>query len=282
MRGTTIGKLAVMVAVVAIATSAQAAALDYDAISVAAGSMESIFGTKVAELDAKAYGYSFGGFDDSHRNFNVISSVYVATQAVTINTGDGGTISLSPGDYTFAYTLDYSQQLGGFGQSPVNDFQLLRTVDDQYINMVSNPGPNMAIDQILSGGYNTAAGYAGLTTPPDDISTELVEIPLFEYAEVQFSWPNDGQANPGEMGMVFLFCRNVQVWQVGWGSENGQYVDSVPQRFAIGETGEGGDIFGGGDRASYIPVLVPVVPEPASGLILLMGVSSYFFKKRRQ
>ena len=281
MRGMQLRKLVVIVAVLSVSMIAQATDYDYTGYDPGAP-LEGVFGTKIAELNARDYGYSFGGFNDNHRNFNLISQVFVATQAVTIGTGVGGQqIQLSPGDYTFAYTLDYSQQFGGLVQSPVNDFQLFRKVDDQYIDFVSNPGPNIALESIQAGGYNTGVGFTGTTDPIDGISSISTVFPGFETGEVQFSWPNDGQADPNTMAMVFLFCSDVQVWQMGWGSENGGSLATMAERFAIGDTYEGGNIFGAGGEASYIPVLIPVIPEPTSSLILLLGMSPLLKWRRK-
>ena len=115
----------------------------------------------------------------------------------------------------------------------------------------SNPGPNIALESIQAGGYNTGVGFTGTTDPIDGISSISTVFPGFETGEVQFSWPNDGQADPNTMAMVFLFCSDVQVWQMGWGSENGGSLATMAERFAIGDTYEGGNIFGAGGEASY-------------------------------
>ena len=270
----------------------QGAVVDYDfdftAKSTPEGSLEATFGTKVAELDAVAYGFDFSGGDPEHglRNLNIISQVFVATQQVTIGTGvNGMEIELQPGDYTFAYTLDYSNAFGFLGNSAVRDLQLARNV---ALGGTSNPGQMMALGEVIAGGYNTDPGYgaAGAGTPPlqdypAGFSGTIWDLgPTFLTGKVEYDWGSD-DVMPETKSMVFMFASsNVSVWQVGWGSENGEGKSLLAERQAIGDTGEGGSVIGGGSTVpGNIPVLVPVIPEPVS-LVSFLLIGNIFFLTR--
>jgi hypothetical protein len=237
--------------------------------------METIFGPKVAELDAKAYGFDFGGGLDPYRNLNIISQVFKAEEEVTIGIGEGGeNIVIPEGGYTYAYTLDYSAAGGLEDGSNVNDFQLYRVILDNVFNGISNPGPFVALDQVIGGAYNTAPEFNGPAFEPYDdgfTGQELDYVPYgtdFQSSEAEFSWPGDDQVRPGTKAMALMFCTPVvQDMQIGW--------DSVE-----GDTGEGGNVIGGGAELKGIPVLVPVIPEPGSVLLLAMG-ATWLLRRRR-
>ena len=263
---------------------------DYAPKSTPEGSLEATFGTKVAELNAVTYGFDFSGGDPEHglRNLNIISQVFVATQNVTVGTGvNGMEIELQPGDYTFAYTLDYSNLSGFVGNSAVGDFQLARTV---VSGGISNPGEMIAFGEIIAGGYNTDPGFgqAGAGTPPlqdypAGFSGTLWDFgPALLAGKAQYNWGSD-DVMPDTKAMVFMFATsNVSVWQVGWGSENGQGKETLAERQAIGNTGEGGSVLGGGSTVpGDIPVLVPVIPEPAS-LVSFLLIGNIFLLTRRR
>ena len=192
--GLVLRRLAILVAVVGLATQAHATNTEYDftGYAVSSGDMVTVLGTKVAELDAAAYGYDFGAFNETFRNLNIITEVYQATQTVVIGVGEGGNpITLNPGDYTFAYRLDYSPIPGVGLNSPVNDFQLFRVVDDQFFNFLSNPGPNIAFGELAAGAYNTDAEFgAGAGTPsfeayPAGVTGEELGFAGFVTGEVE-------------------------------------------------------------------------------------------------
>ena len=282
------GALAAVLALCA-GGAALADSIDFTGYAVGSPDLEATLGPKVAELDAVAYGFSFGAVGlDPYRNLNIISQVYQADHAVVVGTGVNGTeISLQPGDLTFAYTLDYSVLSDGVGNSPVNDFQLYRVIDDQYFNMVSNPGPWMALDAIIAGAYNTAAEFGGgAGTPafepyPNGLTCEEIDAVGFQTDEVEFAWPTDDQVDPGMKAMVFMFLpANTGIWQIGWGSADGLGVDDLSARQLIGETGEGGNVVGGGSRVKGIPILVPV-PEPVSMVVLTLGAMACLLRRRR-
>lgn len=238
---------------------------DYTGYSAPSASLETLLGTKIAELDAAGVGFNFGGPLDPLRNLNVISQVFVADQAVNIGTGvNGSTIALQPGDYTFAYTLDYTGQIPGGGNSPINDFQLYQVIIDEVFATpwIHNPAPWVALDHVMAAGYNTAAEYNSpvLEGYPYGATGEQTDYIPFQYnfqsSEVEFAWPAGGEVQPGGKAMVFLFARDVTYMQIG-----------VPD----GSSGEGGNILGSGTGIKNFPVLVPIVPEPASLLMLAMG-----------
>ncbi len=286
-------KLVSLMVVLALSAVAQGALIDYDfaGYSVSEASMEATFGTKVAELNAKTYGFDFSGGNPEHgfRNLNIISQVYVATQAVNVGTGvDGTPINLQPGDYTFAYTLDYSQLFYGFmyPNSAVSDLQLARIA---ALGPTSNPGEMIAFDAIVAGGYNTNSDFGGgsgtppLQAPPAGFSGELLDFgPTFLTGKVEYDW-GSSVVMPGDKAMVMIFVSgDVDVWQVGWGSENGHGKSTLSERQAIGDTGEGGSVIGGGQTVpGNIPVLVPVVPEPVSMSALVFGSIVILTKRRR-
>ncbi len=267
---------------------AGAAAFDFTGYDVTSANLEAVLGTKVAELDAKAYGFSFGAFDGVFRNLNIITQVFRTEQAVTIGTGENGTeIALEPGGYTFVYTLDYTTLSGGLPNSTVNDFQMFRLVDDQIINHISNPGEPMAFNKVLGGAYNTNAEFGGGSgTPSFELypagltGTETIMVG-FESYKLEYAWPNGGQVAPGTKAMVFLFTSpETHIWQLGWGSQNGQDLPTLAERQAVGLTGEGGNVVGGGGGVNGIPMYMPVAPEPACLLGLLFGGVG-LLKKRR-
>jgi len=245
---------------------------DYTGYSAPSASLETLLGTKIAELDAAGVGYNFGGPLDPFRNLNVISQVFRADQAVTIGTGvNGSTIALQPGDLTFAYTLDYTGTIPGGGESPINDFQLYRViVDEVFANPpIHNPGPFVALDRVLGAGYNTAPEYNTPIFEPYPTGTtgeEVNYVPTYQFqtSEVEFAWPAGGEVQPGSKAMVFLFARDVTYMQIG-----------VPG----GDSGEGGNVLGSGSGQKSFPVLVPIVPEPASALLLTVG--GVFLVRRR-
>jgi len=266
---------AVAVAVAVLCQATQAAVLyDYGGKDVAPAAMEPVFGTKVARLDAKVYGFDFlfegPGSDifSGFRNLNVISEVFVAATEIQITPDGGSTITLPAGTRTFAYTLDYSQLDGFGGDSAIHGFQLLRTV---LTPSVSNPGPAMALGEIILGGYNTNSAF---DTPAMDAMTgDALEIPgMVSTQKVEYQWELD-TIDPGTKAMVLMFASpDVQVWQVGWGSQDGQSVPTMAARVAIGPTGEGGSTVGGGQAiGDSIPVLIPVIPEPAALSLLAIG-----------
>jgi hypothetical protein len=267
---------------------------EYTDVSAASGSMESVFGTKVAELDASAYGFNFlfrrdgmgVGYDDpfhGHRNLNVITEVFVATQAISLGTGSGGSpIELQPGDYTFAYTLDYATVDNIFPDSAVRDFQILRTLLG-VSPPVANPGPNMAMGAISAGAYNTNLefGNGAGTAPIQSMAGEALDFGVFVADSVEYDW-GANLVNPQSKAMVLMFTSpDVQVWQVGWGSQGGQSLATMAQRQAVGHTGEGGGTLGGGEAIpDSIPVLIPVIPEPAT-LALVIGGALALVRRRR-
>ena len=225
----------------------------------------SVLGQQVAHLDAAAAGFNFGSPVDPFCNLNVISDVYQATQAVTIGTGvNGASIVLQPGDLTFAYTIDYTGEDAVVPQNAIKDFQLFRVIVDSVFSTpaVSNPGPFIALENINGAAYNTAAEFngqsfvaysAGVTGKNTDY------IPTFnvQQSRVQFSWPSDHPVNTGEKAMAFIFCHDVTYMEIG--SDDGS-------------TGEGGNVIGtSGAALKNFPVLIPVVPEPASLLTLVLG-----------
>ncbi|MFW6155016.1 MAG: PEP-CTERM sorting domain-containing protein [Planctomycetota bacterium] len=258
------------------------------AVDVAPGAMEATFGPKTAELDAKAYGFNFlyagDGQDDpfhGHRNLNVITEVFVADQPVAV-----GGVVLQPGDFTFAYTLDYSQLDGLVSDSAVQDFQILRTVVG--INpSTDNPGPRMAIDAILGGGTNIDAAFGGgggtapLEAYPDGMVCEAVDYSTLVVDMLEYSWDAELVA-PETLAMVLLFTSPVEIRQVGWGSQHGQAVSDPALRDAIGPTAEGGGTIGGGQSIpDSIPVLIPAVPEPATLALLALGGAVAGRRRRR-
>jgi len=253
-------------------------------VDVAPGAMEATFGAKVAELDARAYGFNFlylgNGQDDpfhGHRNLNVITEVFVADQLISL-----GGMSLQPGDLTFAYTLDYSQLDGLVPDSAVQDFQILRTVLGLT---TANPGPAMAIDRILGGATNTNAAYGqGAGTPPllaypDGLACEAADYGVLVADMLEYDWGAD-LVTPGTKAMVLLFTSPADIWQVGWGSQNGQAVTGPAAREAIGHTCEGGSTLGGGQSVpDSIPVLIPV-PEPT--MLALLALGGAILSRRRR
>lgn len=240
---------------------------DFTAYNAPATNLITLLGPRIQQLDAKATGFNFGNFTNPFRNFNCISEVYQADRQITIGTGVNGTpIVLQPGDLTFAYTLDYTGTIPGVDQTALTDFQLARVVlDDHMIRdaLVDNPGPHIALENVISGGYNTATGFNAkpLKAYDDGIRGELSDwrddsIP-YASSLVQFSWPMTGQLLPGEKSMVFLFCHDVTYKQIG---------------VADGSTYEGGNALGGGTGPQFFPVLIPVpVPEPMSLAMLALG-----------
>lgn len=288
--------IALMVGLVGVSAAVQGAVVDYGydfiGYSVPESSMAATFGTKIAELNADSYGFDFSGGDPTHglRNLNIISEVYVATQSVTIGTGVNGTpIQLQTGDYTFAYTLDYSVLLGFLNpNSTVSDLQLARSVVG---GVVPNPGQMIAFGEIMAGGHNTDPGFGdgGAGTPafqgyPDGFDGTLWDFaPAFLAGQVEYDW-GTSVVLPGTKAMVLMFATsNVDVWQAGWGSENGQGVGTLAERQAIGNTGEGGSVIGGGNEVGNIPVLIPVVvPEPISFFSFLLVGNVLFLTKRRK
>jgi hypothetical protein len=239
-----------------------------------AGDLESVFGPMVASLDAKVdTTFSFGGPTDPYRSLNLISQVFQADAEVTIGTGEGGTeITLQPGDHTFAYTLDYTAGLAGTVDSELKDFQLFRVVDDQVFNYITNPGPFMALQEVIGGACNTAAGFDGPALVPYDQGITATEVDGFmgmvlQTSKAQFSWPQDDQVSPGTKAMVFLFTTgDVDIMQIGWDGT---------------DTGEGANVLAAGKSLDNIPALIPV-PEPAGVLCVLLGGMVALRRRRRR
>ena len=238
---------------------------DFTPYNAPTANMVSLLGPRIEQLDAKAAGFNFGDFTNPHRNFNCISEIYQADREITIGTGVNGTpIVLQPGDLTFAYTLDYTGTKPGVDQTALTDFQLARIILDGVFQetLVDNPGPHIALENVIAGGYNTATGFNGkaLKAYDDGIRGEISDWREddIDYASsmVQFSWPMAAQLLPGEKAMVFLFCKDVTYMQIG---------------VADGSTYEGGNMLGGGTGPQFFPVLIPVVPEPASLVMLALG-----------
>jgi hypothetical protein len=242
---------------------------DFTPYNAPTANLETMLGPRIQQLDAKAAGFDFGNFMNPFRNFNCISEVYQADRQITIGTGVNGTsIVMQPGDLTFAYTLDYTGTIPGVDQTALTDFQLARIILDDHLfrdALVDNPGPHIALEYIIAGGYNTntASGFnaKALKDYDEGIRGEIsdwrdVEIP-YASTMVQFSWPMSDQLMPGEKAMVFLFCHDVTYMQIG---------------VADGSTYEGGNALGGGTGPQFFPVLIPVpVPEPMSLAMLALG-----------
>ncbi|HSW44686.1 MAG TPA: PEP-CTERM sorting domain-containing protein, partial [Phycisphaerae bacterium] len=196
---------------------------------------------------------------------------------VTIGTGQNGTlIQLQPGDLTFAYTLDYTGGKIGPPESPVKDFQLYRVIIDEVISAtpINNPGPFMALGNVLGGAYNTASGFnpKPFVAFPNGFTGEEIDFPLpeeggpFQTSEAQFSWPSNQQIMPGDKVMALMFCRDVTWMEIG---------------SASGGTGEGGNVLGAGVELKNFPVLIPVLtPEPATGLLIVLGTGILCRRRR--
>ena len=186
-----------------------------------------------------------------------------------------GAVSLQPGDLTFAYTLDYSTLDGLLPDSGVQDFQILRTLVG-FNPPMANPGPHMATGSILGGGYNTNAAYGGgggtppLLAYPAGMGYEAMDYGVLIADMLEYDW-GGALVMPQTKAMVLLFTSPVDIWQVGWGSQNGQAVADPAARLAIGHTAEGGSVVGGGRSIpDSIPVLIPV-PEPTTMALLALG-----------
>lgn len=263
---------ALLLGVAAPAVDAQVTNWDYDFTGwqppEPPEELEAWLGPGVGDpLDAKAYGYPGFGVppNDPLRNFNLISQVFQADHEVTIGTGENGTeIVLHPGDYTFAYTLDYTGETGGEPEASIWSFQLYRVIQDRVFHdpPILNPGPFMALDEIKAGGYYTASGFEGpaFKSYPEGVTGEECDyVPDYDFqtSEVEFLWDASDQVEPRSQAMVFLFTTpDIEIMQIGWNPVDGY-------------TGEGGVVLGGDARD--IPVLVPAVPEPGSILLLLLG-----------
>jgi hypothetical protein len=264
----------VVVLALASATYGQVSNWEYDftGYNAPVADMETLLGPKIDELDAVATGFSFGGSEGPFRNLNVISQVFRADQVISIGIGENGTnITLQPGDLTFAYTLDYIDSPIGPAQSPVNDFQLFRVVIDDVFSSppISNPGQQIALNNILAGAYNTAPEFSGpaFEAYPQGFTgeeTDYVPTYNFQTSEAEFSYPGTDQVDPGSKAMALLFARDVTIMRIGW--------DGV-------STGEGGNVIGGGSALDDIPVLIPIIPEPTTGLLLLAGAMLLKSKK---
>jgi len=240
---------------------------DYTAYNASTANLTTLLGPQIQQLDAKAAGFDFGDFTDPFRNFNCISTVYQADREITIGTGVNGTsIVLQPGDLTFAYTLDYTGTIPGVTETALTDFQLARIILDGEIfrdTYVDNPGPHIAVENIIAGGYNTASEFNGraLEAYDDGVRGEMIDYRdmdvEFASTMIQFSWSMTDQLMPGEKAMVFLFCHDVTYMEIG---------------VEDGSTYEGGNALGSGTGPQNFPVLIPVVvPEPASLAMLALG-----------
>jgi hypothetical protein len=247
--------------------AAMAGSVAASGVDISSASLETVLGSKVAELDAKGIGFSFGGATDPHRNLNVTTQVFQASSVV-----DLGGVVLQPGDYTFAYTLDYTDlSMNGTVNSPVQDLQLNRVIESA-INGATNAGPHIAVDQVKGAAYNTAAEFNG--RPFDGVSSYQADAVGFIMSQVEFSYSANDQLVPGEAAMALLFTGpDIEVWQCGWDSTLGDWNPGT------GDSLEGGDLIGGGGQVGDIPVLVPVVPEPAT--LALLGGSLLVAVRRR-
>ncbi len=264
-------------------------AYDFTGYNVDPADMETVFGPKVAEVDAGGVGYSFGAGLDAFRNLNLISQVFRIQQDVVIGNGSLGQIVAPAGGYVFAYTLDYTGTSNGVPESPVDDLKLLHLMERPGIfpgGAISNPGDFAALTEIVGAAYNTfnlpGRNLPNVVppgpTPPFELypaGVDGVENNYADFAgfgpfmssEIDFEWPGAGtRVNPGTTAMALLFTTpDVQIWQIGVGT---------------GDSGEGAEVFGGGEGLDGIPALIPVVPEPASGLVLLLGGGLFLLKRR--
>jgi hypothetical protein len=231
-------------------------AVDYKDFNAPAADLTTLFGPKVASLDAvNDLGFDFSagqGLVGKYRNLNVISEVYQAAAPINIGTGVGGNpIELAVGDYTYAYTLDYTAGTFGSLEAPINDFSTIRTP-------LGAPGQSYADSELIGGGYNTAADFD--TVPLNDLLLFDYNIVPdgYDYTFLQYYFPSVGQVLPGDKVMLFLFATQNTTWFQAGGSG----------------FGEGGSIIGGSANLDDIPVLVPVVPEPATALMSgLLGLA---------
>jgi hypothetical protein len=267
-----LSRLTATIAVILVSYSVSTAqtALDYLGYNAPAADLTTLFGPKVQELDASLSGFSFGGGDPTHpfRNLNLISTVYEADDPINIGVGvDGTNISLQPGDFTYAYTLDYSAT-GGIGtEASVNDFQLYRLIErGAPFVPASNPGPQIAFSEIFGGGYNTSTDFDTRPLEAYPAGLEYAEVfspPILHDGFVEYAFPSSGQVAARETVMVFLFVSKNTTWMEIGGDSNV----------------EGANIIGGGSLVDEIPALVPVVPEP--GTFALSGLLCLFLLRRR-
>lgn len=253
-----------------VAANTTEATYDFLGLSVDSGDMESTFGPKVAELDARAEGFDFGSGTDPYRNLNLISQVHQVETGLALGTGDGGSeIALSPGDHVFAYTLDYTDSQTGTGEAAIKDFQLLRAVINKVFADVENAGAMIAFDQIAAGAYNTNTEFAtpALDAFPEGLTgeeTNALPGENFFLGDAEYGWPSGGpMVMPGNKAMVMLFTTpDVTI-------------------YAADGNGEGANIIGGGSSLDEIPALVPI-PEPMTTAALMVGGFGLVAARRRR
>lgn len=230
----------------------------YTPSQIAAGA----FGTKVAELDARTAGFSFGGFDDPFGGLNVISEVFQTDQPISIGTGVNGTdITVPAGGYTFVYTLDFTVSGFGINTGEIEDFQLFRVVNYAPLGILGRPAIPMG--EIVGGAYNQASPFQGdaLNSYPEGLFGEVSDFNDMGMDvvlnQLEYDWPFAARLQFGEKAMVMLFCSpDVTVERIGYDN---------------GFTNDGANIFGNGSLAD-IPALVPgYIPEPMTMMVLVCG-----------
>ena len=264
-----------IVAVVAVTTTGSAHAQwtpipNHEAIDVSSGGMEALFGPEVASLNVAVDRplFSFTGSLNHFDDANVITKVFQADAAVNL-----GGITLNVGDYTFAYLIDF----------PNNPFNADGSLDDFQLNAVvtdfGNPNPNelIALAEIKGAGYSSNVEFAAtnanyLQSYPEEAATQSV---LNMANGVQYDWPvnhpdwpgapweQSGFLQPGDKNLVFLFTTpNINILEIGEGAN------------------PDGGVFQGSDTVEYIPVLVPVVPEPGTSMLLVIGAVALLARRR--
>lgn len=257
-------RILVVTVLLATAASTMAQGIDYAPYDAPASQLTALFGPNVASLDAKndaAFDFSEGqGLLGQFRNLNIISNVYQADAPITIGLGvNGSNIELDVGDYTYAYTIDYSMNNGAAPESPIKDLQTIRvpSLDFGFPN-------DYAVSEIIGAGYNSnATDFTPLPLDSYPGGAEVAQHIPGTLTNVEFSYPSIAQVQPRDKVMVFLFVTEDTIWRQSGG---------------LG-FGDGGSVIGGGQGLDDIPVLMPVVPEPATAV--LGGLVALVLLRRR-
>jgi hypothetical protein len=132
----------------------------------------------------------------------------------------------------------------------------------------------VALDEVIAGAYNTSTA-SGFSTPPlmdhpygftgEEIDEYMEGFGDFETSEAEYSWEHEDCVLGQTKAMVMMFTTSdVQIAQIG----------------GLG-SGQGANVLGSGGSLDQIPVLVPVVPEPASLTLLAVGGTLLLHRRRR-
>ncbi len=194
---------------------------------------------------------------------SIVSEVFSLDSPVVLNDPIGGPLTLDAGDLIFSYTI----RLTGANGNTVNSVSSFE-VQSRTPTFPGGTNSDIFDASVVNGrGFGTTGLTAATTGGPADIdgSGDLTAVPGFA-SSLDFDWANDfsTQLQNGESIRLLMFTENVPIEQ-GFGELTAPPGQTDPDTARI---------------ANAIPVLVPVIPAPAS--LTLLAIAGTAASRRRR